>query len=76
MILWQLDTWVLCRIYCKKSSVAQRAAREISSQAAAANAAHMQDQVILKISQDYSRLVTLVLSLFIITVLAELVAHT
>jgi len=55
MILWQLDTWVLCRIYCKKSSVAQRAAQEISSQAAAANAAHMQDQVILKISQDYTQ---------------------
>ncbi|CAM6041147.1 unnamed protein product [Sphagnum compactum] len=68
----RLDNWVLCRIYCKKSTVAQRAAREISSQAAAANAAHMQDQVILKISQDYSRLVTLVLNLFIITVLAEL----
>ncbi|KAH8950149.1 hypothetical protein BDL97_10G069500 [Sphagnum fallax] len=40
----RLDNWVLCRIYCKKSTVAQRAAREISSQAAAANAAHMQDQ--------------------------------
>jgi hypothetical protein len=73
MILSQLDNWVLCRIYCKKSTVAQRAAREISSQAAAAKAAHMQDQVILKISQDYS--ITLLLHLFIITVLAELVAH-
>ncbi|CAK9194630.1 unnamed protein product [Sphagnum troendelagicum] len=28
----RLDNWVLCRIYCKKSTVAQRAAREISSQ--------------------------------------------